>query len=209
MDRTEWIAIAAVGLAMVACDQSGTAPSGPGVSGKPAIAATPAANDAAPDAEATGGRAAQESTIAADRAARPEARRSGTPPSGTAMYRWSNVRTTGQGACVFFAGPVPRATRRSYGRGSGTWTFSGRRARFELGGVVDFSGTVRNGRVSVRRVERASLDGHPYTFTETITGKIDAAGRFRGTYRYSDCRTDGAERCPGPCTIRATLTGSP
>lgn len=388
MDRTEWIAIAAVGLAMVACDQSGTAPSGPGVSGKPAIAATPAANDAAPDAEATGGeeaagdeeatgdeeaaghgdfaepgghftvafpspptveerttttaigtvrlktftaaqgdarlvvsmgamapgtrkhldvgglaaairdenlapfviarkeehtfetdglpglnvsylgasgsievrgvlrviirrapltfyvvhamappatdevslrlfvesfapaatvsamdevlaRAAQESTIAADRAARPEARRSGTPPSGTAMYRWSNVRTTGPGACVFFAGPVPRATRRSYGRGSGTWTFSGRRARFELGGVVDFSGTVRNGRVSVRSVERASLDGHPYTFTETITGTIDAAGRFRGTYRYSDCRSDGAERCPGPCTIRATLTGSP
>jgi hypothetical protein len=155
-------------------------------------------------------RAAQESAEAQarTRAARPEARRSG-PPSGTAIYRWSSVRTTGPGACVFFAGPVPRSTRRSYGRGSGTWTFSGRRARFELGGVVDFSGTVRNGRVSVRSVERASLDGHPYTFTETITGKMDAAGRFRGTYRYSDCRTDGTERCPGPCTIRATLTGSP
>ncbi len=158
-------------------------------------------------------RTAQESVTAqadaARRAARAEARRPDPAPSGTATYRWSNVRTTGPGACVFFAGPVPRATRRSYGRGSGTWTFFGRRALFELGGVVNFSGTVRNGRVSVRSVERASLDGHPYTFTETITGKMDAAGRFRGTYRYSDCRTDGGERCPGPCTIRATLTGSP
>jgi hypothetical protein len=179
MDKTRWIAIAAVGLGMLSYDHSGTAPSGPGVSVKAAIAATPTA------------------------------RRSGPPPSGTAIYHWSNVQTTGPAACVFFAGPVHRATRRSYGRGSGTWTFSGRRARFELGGAVEFSGTVRRGRVSVRNVERASLDGNPYTFTETITGKMDAAGRFRGTYRYSDCRTDGAERCPGPCTIHATLTGSP
>ena len=154
--------------------------------------------------------AAAASAEAARRAARrAEAQRSTPAPSGTATYRWSSVRTGGPSACVFFAGPVPRATRRSYGRGSGTWTFLGRRAQFELGSMVDFSGTVRNGKVTVRSVERASLDGHPYSFTETITGKLDAVGRFRGTYRYSDCRTDGTERCPGPCTIRATLTGSP
>jgi hypothetical protein len=131
------------------------------------------------------------------------------PLGGTASYRWSSVRTNGPRACVFFAGPVSRAARRSYTGGSGTWTLSGMRARFELGSAVDFSGTVRNGKVSVRNVERATLDGAPYTFTEAITGKLDATGRFRGTYRYSDCRTDGTERCPGPCTIRATLTGSP
>jgi hypothetical protein len=128
---------------------------------------------------------------------------------GTANYRWSGVRTSGPDACVFFAGPVSRASRRSYTGGSGTWIIRGRRAQFELGSSVDFSGTYRNGRVNVRNVERASLTGNPYTFTETITGTLDEDGYFRGTYRYSDCRNDGSERCPGPCTIRATLTGTP